>query len=292
MFQCPGSAVPFFGRSHLGPLATHRNPGVEVVYLEAGSVLWQVEGEVVKVESHSVFFTLPWQSHGDAGMRHETGNYLYWAVLATHPPYEKPGRKLQFDARFGLPPALVRRASATLLGSRRHAFPATDRLATTMKLVVETAQHNPQRFRVQTYHYAAAMLVELLRIVENPPPPEQAPALGRVERFLEELERRCEESWTLETMAEACGLKRTRFTQSVHTLCGETPFQFLNRARLRRACELLGDPRLSITEVAFDCGFASSQYFANQFRRQYKMSPSSYRSRMGNRFDLSSGASP
>jgi len=272
-----GSAVPIFGRSHLGPLPTHRNPGLEIVYLEAGSVLWQVEGEVEKVESHSVFFTLPWQSHGDAVTRQETGNYLYWAVLKTRPPYDRPTSQLQFDPRFHWPAGFVKRASKILIGAKRHTFPATDCLATTCKLLVETANRKREFSQLQTTHYAAALLTELVQIVENPPPLEATPAIGRVEQFLEQLTRRCEEPWTLESMAEACGLKRTRFSQAVHTLRGETPFQFLSRARLQRASELLPDVRLTITEVAFRCGFASSQYFANQFRREFGKSPSEYR---------------
>ncbi len=33
---------------------------------------------------------------------------------------------------------------------------------------------------------------------------------------------------------------------------------------------------LSIQHVAFDCGFSSSQYFATQFKKRFRVSPKKY----------------
>ena len=40
---------------------------------------------------------------------------------------------------------------------------------------------------------------------------------------------------------------------------------------------LRADPARSVTDIAFACGFQTSQYFAHQFRRRFGRTPSDYR---------------
>jgi AraC-like DNA-binding protein len=58
---------------------------------------------------------------------------------------------------------------------------------------------------------------------------------------------------------------------------GITPIEFLNRARVRRARELLAEAGCPIKEVAAAAGFSSTQYMAKVFRRYARMTPSEYR---------------
>jgi AraC-like DNA-binding protein len=49
------------------------------------------------------------------------------------------------------------------------------------------------------------------------------------------------------------------------------------RLKIRRACRLLKQTDLNITEIAFRSGFEDSNYFARQFRKIMGVSPSLYR---------------
>jgi len=102
-------------------------------------------------------------------------------------------------------------------------------------------------------------------------------AESEVALFLSELENRCDEPWTLESMAAGAGLKRSRFGSLCRKLTGESPAVYLNRLRIRRSRRLLRNTELSVTEIAFDCGFSSSQYFAKMFRRFQGHEPTHYR---------------
>jgi AraC family L-rhamnose operon regulatory protein RhaS len=112
---------------------------------------------------------------------------------------------------------------------------------------------------------------------EKPGPEARSEAESDVALFLSELESRCEEPWTLETMAEGTGLKRSRFGFLCRRLTGESPAVYLNRLRIRRSRRLLRDTDRSVTGIAFDCGFSSSQYFAKTFRRFQGHEPTHYR---------------
>jgi AraC family L-rhamnose operon regulatory protein RhaS len=53
---------------------------------------------------------------------------------------------------------------------------------------------------------------------------------------------------------------------------------FLTNRRLQTAAGLLTEnPEMSVTEIAFRCGFQSSQYFARVFRERLGHSPSEHR---------------
>ena len=68
-------------------------------------------------------------------------------------------------------------------------------------------------------------------------------------------------------MAEECGLSRTRFADLCKRLTNMTPRQYLQSLRLERARQQLAMPgKHNITDVAFSCGFHSSQYFSSAFR--------------------------
>ncbi|MNW51596.1 HTH-type transcriptional activator RhaS [compost metagenome] len=56
-----------------------------------------------------------------------------------------------------------------------------------------------------------------------------------------------------------------------------TPIAYLQRLRLEKACTLLTQTNLSITEISFACGFNDSNYLARQFKRTYHQSPKAYR---------------
>jgi AraC-like DNA-binding protein len=58
---------------------------------------------------------------------------------------------------------------------------------------------------------------------------------------------------------------------------GVTPHQYLVRSRLRHAARLLADDASSITDIAYDVGFADLSNFVRTFRRAAGVSPLKFR---------------
>lgn len=54
---------------------------------------------------------------------------------------------------------------------------------------------------------------------------------------------------------------------------GLSPVDYLNRVRINKAVELLGNTEMSVKEISFVCGFASPQYFSRVFKRQTGITP-------------------
>jgi AraC-like DNA-binding protein/quercetin dioxygenase-like cupin family protein len=102
--------------------------------------------------------------------------------------------------------------------------------------------------------------------------------LGRVLSWSEQ--HACDKLRVTDLTREAAMSERT-FLRRFREATGSAPIDYVIRARIRRATELLAsrNEKLSITEIAFRCGFQDSNYFSRQFRRFTGTSPRSFRRR-------------
>lgn len=71
------------------------------------------------------------------------------------------------------------------------------------------------------------------------------------------------------------------FSRKFRALFGETPHRHLQRRRVERACALLRDSALPVTEVAWAVGFESLGTFSRTFTAIIGRSPSRYRRETG-----------
>ena len=72
-------------------------------------------------------------------------------------------------------------------------------------------------------------------------------------------------------------ISRFRIAHEFTAAFGQSPIAYLNCLRLQKACELLmcGDDRIG--EISAAVGFESTNHFINLFRREYGMTPGTYR---------------
>ena len=83
---------------------------------------------------------------------------------------------------------------------------------------------------------------------------------------------------SLEEIARAAHFSKFHFHRLFKAYTGETVAEFTRRIRLEQAINLLCyHPGKNITDIAFDCGFSSSQNFAKQFAKRFGVSPSQFR---------------
>ena len=58
---------------------------------------------------------------------------------------------------------------------------------------------------------------------------------------------------------------------------GVSLISYVNMIKIRAACAMLEANKLSLTEIALECGFNSSSYFCKVFKREVGVSPKAYR---------------
>jgi AraC-like DNA-binding protein len=98
-----------------------------------------------------------------------------------------------------------------------------------------------------------------------------------VSRALNLLQTRYREKWSLERLAGESGISRARLAQLFRRQVGSSIHKALIKVRVEHAQILLKDSDLSISEIAGDCGFATSQHFARIFRQSTGATAAEYR---------------
>lgn len=109
--------------------------------------------------------------------------------------------------------------------------------------------------------------------------PRDSLAAERLEKAIHYLESRLDHDISLRELARHAAISPETLGRLFRAHYQTSPMQYLMGLRLCRARDLLQSRRLNISEVGFACGFNSIQYFSRAFRRQYGMSPQTFRDR-------------
>jgi AraC family transcriptional regulator len=99
----------------------------------------------------------------------------------------------------------------------------------------------------------------------------------QLKRVIDHIENRLSEGSSLEELASLVGLSASHFAVAFRRSTGLPPHAWQTQRRVERAKTLLTSTKMSIAEIAVECGFSHAQHLARQFRRATGSAPSSYR---------------
>ena len=74
-------------------------------------------------------------------------------------------------------------------------------------------------------------------------------------------------------LAKEMAISRSGLFAKVKELCGETPNNLINQARLNAAAALLSEGRHTVGEICYMTGFSSPSYFSKSFAAQFGVTP-------------------
>ena len=110
--------------------------------------------------------------------------------------------------------------------------------------------------------------------------PSQDPALlRRLLRAKDRIDAASQEDWPVRRLASVSGVSEAHFARSFKDAFGLPPHRYLLTRRIEKATALLRDTDLSITEIAFQTGWASLGTFGRTFRDITGDSPGAIRAR-------------
>jgi len=91
------------------------------------------------------------------------------------------------------------------------------------------------------------------------------------------LRRDIHHGWRVAEMAQVAGLSSTQLERLCRRTLGIPPQKLLQRLRLEHAVKLITTTRLSMGDVAAECGFYDQASFTRQFRAVLGLTPGAYR---------------
>ena len=103
------------------------------------------------------------------------------------------------------------------------------------------------------------------------PTPIEDAFISRFKKIVEE--RLADSNLSVEELAADMGLSRVQLYRKVKALTGNSPVDLLRKARLAQAQRLLQESTLSVSEIAYQVGFASPSYFTKCYKDEFGTVP-------------------
>jgi AraC family L-rhamnose operon regulatory protein RhaS len=262
-----------------GHLAPHAHPGAyELCFILSGEVEWGTGDSLDVLRERDVYVTQPDEEHWgrDAAMHPCT---LYWVILGS------------LDHGFTWPdldPRVADLLSSQLQIIRTHRLRGTRKLCDAFQELFEehgSAGNTPEQRSLQIANARTALhrlLIELIRVHDQQrthgiaTEPER-PLPQSTRTAIEMLHREAHDPDVIHRMCMSIGTDYRTLNEQFLEYVGATISQYWLRERIRLARKRLVESDASITDVAAEFGFSSSQHFATVFRRTTGLTPSQCR---------------
>lgn len=260
-------------------LELHRNEGIELTFQETGSNAFFVNQRKHLLEAGDLTITRPWQPHR-VGDPFVLPGRLHFIILDVK--VRLPHQRWQWPDWMILSRQDLEQLTRLLSRNENPVWHSSPEIAACFQKIGSLIAGSPSPVANlslltvllnQLFIYVLQMLREKNISLNHALISSQR----TVKLFLEDLRRdlpSLARPWTAAAMAKSCDLGVTHFTHLCKKITNMTPLQYLNYYRIDKAARLLRQhPEKSITDIAFACGFRSSQYFATVFRQFKKCAP-------------------
>ena len=260
-------------------LDLHCNEGIEFTYIARGKTAFEVDGKTWMLRTGDFTITRPWQFHR-VGNPNIGASRLIWLILDVK--VRRPNQSWQWPDWLVCSPQDLKQLTNLLRHNEQPVWQADDELARCFgnldRLLEGRTPKSSETKLVLTINQLIVAVMEILQHKQIPLDEHLSTTQRVVEIFLAELPKHIGYKWSLAAMATQCGLSRSQFSMYCKQITNMSPVDYLNYCRIEEAARLLETvPDISVTEIAFSCGFNSSQYFATVFRQIKGRTPRAYR---------------
>ena len=260
LFFFAGGRTLNFDAAREGGAIGHWHDEIELIFVEEGSMVYNVNGTRCAVNANECIFVNARQLHF-----FEESRCTYRCILL-HP--------MMLCANTYLEENYI--APVTQNG----AFPycvlkPENEIAALFPAFFEAAAEK-DLLRLQSLSYT--LWGALLRLMpKNDAAPRENSRLSAVKDMMHEIQRRYAEKLTLEEIAAAGHVCKSACEKLFRTYLHCTPIDYLLRFRLQKTAECLTQTDAAVAQIALDCGFSGASYFSGRFKTAYGCTPKAYR---------------
>jgi len=249
----------------------HRHAaGMELCYLASGLQTYWIEGAEYALRGGDGLVIYPGERHGLGGTR-EKSLFYYWIFDL--------GRRR--EPLFDLPPRESVPLRRSLRGLTDRLYPMGQAPKRAFDAIL-TLSAGAGRFGATRIR--GLLLAVLIGLLESARPAASSRDPKAVHLVREYIAEHLADRISIADLARRVGLSGAQLQKVFKRRTGIPLGEYVLRQKIVAAQRLLREPGTTVTGIAFDLGFSSSQYFATVFKRYTGVRPSTYARRDCGRF--------
>lgn len=245
------------------PLEPHIHPdAMEIVFLQRGEQIYCVGNKEYHLRGMDVFLTYPNEWHS-TNIHPEEKSKLYYMIIDT----------VHNQDRFlGIDDPRIAYLPQTLNSLPKRKFRGSEKISILWEKIYEIYDSDHPIRETIIQMYMLELFLEIIRCANE----SRTTITPDIERTSEYIREHASEYMTIESLAEISGLSVSRFKTKFRHQMGMPPGEYVQRERIGRAKQMLREGK-SITFIAHELDYSSSQHFSNCFKKFVGISPSEYR---------------
>lgn len=264
-------------------LPWHRNEGFEICLLETGKLDYAIDKEENRylLKPGDITISHPWQKHR-LGNPYIGPSRLHWIIFDVN--VRRPNQQWQWPEWIILTKDDIDELTDFLRYSDIPVWRSTKQLRDCFDEISQIVNSDDPCSHISMLtvmiNELFILLLEQFRL--HGPQLQRAISSSQktVELFIDDLQTNLNSAaylWTVDEMASQCGLGKTQFRSYFKQLTNMQPADYLTKCRINWATRLMArDRSVSIKVLGSKCGFNSSQYFSNTFKKIKGVSPKQY----------------
>ncbi len=222
-------------------------------YIVSGKGIYRCDGREYRLEKNQGFLILPGRSTFYKADDEEPWEY-YWAGFQGSEVNEL------------LP--MMRLGGKNLIFS----YDRDD----TVKELLKSLYYSSRNYSSREYAMLGYLYLFFSAIISQTPDPRK-PAEEYIDRVLQYMQENISRPITAGQIARETGIERSYLYRLFQRAFHCSVCEYLLNLRLEKACELLVNTNVSVTQIALSHGFGTLAHFSRRFKQKYGISPRDYR---------------
>jgi AraC-like DNA-binding protein len=257
----------------LGEWTVATGSGLQVVCVVEGKFDWLIDGQRYLLYPGDVALVNPWQSFGSPTDTLEIGALSY---VTLQPLQFDHTRELRLGNWSGIAENEQRLMGKLLAANTQPVLNDLKIINDYIQKIENELEQVEFAYQTRINQLCDELLITIVRQLSRQQ--NQRRDFPQVFQNLEQMLRNnLDHPWTVEEMAAVVGLGSTAFTEKVKGFSGFSPLNYLINIRISEAMKQLKRSDKSLTDIALDTGFYSSQHFSTTFKKLTGYTPGQFR---------------
>ncbi|MER0440708.1 AraC family transcriptional regulator [Emticicia sp. W12TSBA100-4] len=254
-------------------LPLRENHGLRIIYVLEGKLDWVIDNQQITAFPNDAVLVFPKQKFGGAKEMWDVGVVI---SISISPRFFSEEGELILGDWSGISEIEQKLIGKLFSLNKKPVLQNFKPLGEILQKIKNEITINELGFKTRINHLLDELLISIARQMSKQDNQRRdfSQTFQKLDHVLRE---NLAHPWTVEEMAVIVGLGTTAFTEKVKSYSGFSPLNYLINLRISEAIRLLKSSTNSLTDIALDTGFYSSQHFSTTFKKLTGYTPGHYR---------------